>query len=97
MDFVDLQGSSGQTYRFRKWPENGQHPPMAGNFALVRTRTAEVLRVGVVDNLSEVKAQTGELQDGVALFTRLNVSRALREAEHLDLATAYPASKSAAA
>jgi hypothetical protein len=97
MDFVDLQGASGQTYRFRKWPPAGHHLPIAGNFALVRTRTREVVGLGIVDNLADVRSQIGDLQPGVAVYTRLNVSRAHREAEHLDLVAAHPASQSAVA
>jgi hypothetical protein len=97
MDFVDLKGASGQTYRFRKWPPSGHHQPIAGNYVIVRTRTRQVVALGVVDNLAEARSQLGALQPGVAIYTRLNVSRAHREAEHLDLATAYPASQSAAA
>jgi hypothetical protein len=97
MDFVDLHGASGQTYRFRKCPPSGQHQPIAGNYAHVRTRTRELLALGVIDNLAEVRRQVGELPPGVAIYTRLNVSRAHREAEHLDLAEAHPGSQSAAA
>jgi hypothetical protein len=95
MDFVDLQGASGQTYRFRQWPPGGHHQPIAGNYALVRTRA--VVGLGVADNLAEVCGHVGALPQGVAIYTRLNVSRARREAEHLDLAAAHPGSQSAAA
>ena len=97
MDFVDLQGASGQTYRFRKWPPTGHHLPIAGNYALVRARGREVVGLGVVDNLAEARSQVGALPPGVAIYTRLNVSRAQREAEHADLAAAHPAPKSVAA
>lgn len=97
MDFVDLQGASGQTYRFRRWPPTGHHLPIAGNYALVRTRGREVVGLGVLDNLAEARSQVGALQPGVALYTRLNVSRAHREAEHADLAAGHPAPKSVAA
>jgi hypothetical protein len=97
MDFVDLQGASGQTYRFREWPPSGHHQPIAGNYVFVRTRTREVVALGVVDNLADVKRHAGELPQGVAIYTRLNVSRTHREAEHLDLAAAHPGSQSAAA
>jgi hypothetical protein len=97
MDFVDLQGASGQTYRFRKWPPAGHHLPIAGNYALVRTRRREVVGLGVVDNLAEARSQVGELQSGVAIYTRLNVSRSHREAEHADLEAAFGGVRSAAA
>ncbi len=69
MDFVDLQGASGQSYRFRKWPETDQHSPTAGNYALVRVRNREVLALGVVDDLSEVAGQTRDLPPGAAIYT----------------------------
>lgn len=97
MEFVDLQGASGQTYRFRKWPPTGHHLPIAGNYALVLTRTREVVALGLVDNLAELRRELGDLATGVAIYTRLNVSRALREADHLDLAAAHPGLQSAAA
>jgi hypothetical protein len=53
--------------------------------------------LGVMDDLSEVKSQTRGLQPGVANFTRLNVSRAVREAELADLAGQHTASDAAVA
>jgi hypothetical protein len=97
MDFVNLQGGCGKAYRFRKWPATGRHLPIAGNVALARTRTRQVVQLGVVDTFAEARHHIAEFQPGVAVYTRLNVSRAHREAEHLDFAAAYPASKSVAA
>jgi hypothetical protein len=97
MEFVDLQGASGQGYRFRRWPRSGQHTPMAGQYVILHTRTREVLALGALDNLALAIAQLGELATGTALFTRLNVSRAHREADHADLAAAYPAQAASAA
>lgn len=85
MDFIDIPGASGNPYRFRRWPTSGAHPPIAGNFALVAERTRKVLAVGVADDLSRVLQDLGALPSGAALFTRLNVARRLREAEHADL------------
>src|SRR6266545_1931379 len=89
MDFVDLHGASGQAYRFRAWPTNGRHPPMAGNYVILRARPLEVVEVGTLDNLADARSHVGELGPGVGLFTRLNVSRAYREADHADLAAAH--------
>ena len=32
-DFIDLQGASGASYRFRRRPEGAAHLPTAGNYA----------------------------------------------------------------
>jgi hypothetical protein len=97
MEFIDLHGASGQAYRFRAWPTVGAHPPMAGAFAIVRSRGREVIAVGMLDNLADAPGQAAKHQPGVELFTRLNVSRAHREAENADLAAAYAASSTSAA
>jgi hypothetical protein len=91
MDFVDLQGASGQVYRFRRWPDGG-HPPIAGNYAVVRRRDHQLVALGVSENLAEAQTKLTRLEGGLEAFTRLNVSRAHREAEHADLSTAYPRS-----
>ena len=85
MDFIDISGASGNSYRFRRWPTSGVHPPIAGNFALVAERTRRVLAVRVADDLSRVRQDLDGLPRRTALFTRLNVARCQREAEHADL------------
>jgi hypothetical protein len=89
MDFVDLQGASGQVYRFRRWPD-GRHPPIAGNYAVVRRKDHQLVALGVSENLAEAQTKLMLVESGLEAFTRLNVSRARREAEHADLSTAYP-------
>lgn len=87
--FIDLRGASGQAYRFRLWPEGEAHPPIAGNFAIVQDGASpKVLVVGVSNDLSGARPKTRDRSGHI--YTRLNVSRALREAEHADLAAAYP-------
>jgi len=89
--FVDLQGASGATYRFRAWPQTGQSP-IAGNFAVVETgaRGLKVRMVGVTNDLSraESHAQAAGLGSG-RLFVRLNVARATRHLEHEDIVAQY--------
>jgi hypothetical protein len=51
MDFIDIRGVSGTAYRFRRWPDNGAHPPIAGNFAVV-TPGGTIVSLGVLDDLS---------------------------------------------
>src|SRR5438067_11786881 len=90
MDFIDIPGASGTAYRFRRWPSSGSHPAIAGNFVVVAENTRKVLAVGVIDDLSRVRAELEHLPRGAALFTRLNVVRREREAEHSDLTQQNP-------
>lgn len=82
--FIDLQGASGATYRFRAWPEAGQ-TPMAGNFVVIggEARSIHVVAAGITNDLSRAPTATGVSAD--ALFVRLNVSRRTRVSEHEDL------------
>ena len=89
-EFVDLRGASGTFYRFRLWPEGGAHPPIAGNYILLRQEAEgiKVLLAGVTGDLSQAanEARKALAKDPSArLYTRLNVARALRNAEHDDI------------
>jgi hypothetical protein len=101
-EFVDLRGASGTLYRFRLWPEGGAHPPIAGNYIVLREEASglKVLLAGVTSDLSQaaVEARKAMAKDAAArLYTRLNVARAVRTAEHDDLVAEYkPAAVSAA-
>ena len=56
-EFVELQGASGANYRFRLWPGDNAHPPIAGNYVVVLD-TAEglvILEVNVSEDLSLVR------------------------------------------
>jgi hypothetical protein len=93
-EFVDLRGASGTFYRFRLWPEGGAHPPIAGNYVVVRDDPAglKVMLAGVTGDLSQaaVESRKALTKDAQArLYTRLNVARALRLAEHEDIATEH--------
>ena len=89
-DFIDLEGASGAKYRFRLWPDGTPHLPTGGNFVYVRQeqRGFTVLVVGESNDLSQARAQWPEAvrRGATHAFTRLNVSRAVRTAEHQDLA-----------
>ena len=91
MDFIDISGASGATYRFRIWPEGGGHLPVAGNFVLVREARypVDVVVIGVTNDLSRARSAAGA-KDGDRVYTRLNVARATREAEHDDMIAQYP-------
>lgn len=88
MDFVDVTGASGTAYRFRRWPGAGRHPPIAGNYVLVVERGRKILACGMLEDLSHASRLLAP--KGAALFTRLNIARQVREAEHLDIAAGHP-------
>jgi hypothetical protein len=96
-DFIDLDGASGATYRFRLWPEGAPHQPIAGNYVCVRPDAArpggyQVTYVGETTDLSRARIELPKSlkAPGVLIYTRLNVSRAIRTAEHEDLAARHP-------
>lgn len=90
---IDLRGASGATYRFRLWADGASHPPTAGNYACVRFDRGrmEILGVGDALDLSRVRdALPKRLRESPPLiYTRLNVARATRAAEHEDLVTVH--------
>jgi hypothetical protein len=93
-EFVDLRGASGTFYRFRLWPEGGAHPPMAGNYMVLLDRDGvyEALLAGVTADLSRAADEARKVLAKSAdarLYTRLNVARAVRMAEHEDIVAAY--------
>jgi hypothetical protein len=93
-EFVDLRGASGTFYRFRLWPEGGAHPPIAGNYIVVRDEAAglKVLLAGVTGDLSQAAAESRKIlarETQSRLYTRLNVARAVRVSEHDDIVEEY--------
>lgn len=90
--FLDLVGASGAAYRFRLLPDGQAHVPIAGNYVVVRPRGegVKVVAVAATEDLSRAAGeQPAEIRRGASLYTRLNVARATREAEHADLAARY--------
>ncbi|WP_133255027.1 hypothetical protein [Phenylobacterium hankyongense] len=93
-EIVDLRGGSGRTYRFRLWPEGAAHTPMAGNYVVLREEPAgfTVVLAGTSEDLSGARTKWRKAardQSSTHVFTRLNVSRAVRVAEHDDLVAHY--------
>jgi hypothetical protein len=93
-EFVDLLGASGTFYRFRLWPEGGAHPPIAGNYVVAREEASElkVLLAGVTADLSQAATEARKAlakSPDARVYTRLNVARAVRVAEHDDIVAAY--------
>jgi len=98
--FLDLKGASGAAYRFRLLPKGHAHVPMAGNYVLVRPRGegVKVVVVAATNDLARVlEEQPPEVRRGAHVYTRLNVARAVREAEHADLQAHYAAELAPAA
>ena len=92
-DFLDLQGASGASYRFRAWPPGGAHLPAAGNYVVVKAVAAgiKVIVAGASRDLSQVRASlsASARRKDAHLYTRLNISRAPRQAEHQDIVAHY--------
>ncbi|WP_293898315.1 hypothetical protein [Phenylobacterium sp.] len=92
-DFIDFQGASRARYRFRIWAEGAAHLPVAGNYVYVREEPEgfKVLTVGQTNDLSKARGEwTKATRRGAThVFTRLNVARAVRIAEHEDIAGHY--------
>ena len=89
-DFIDLPGASGASYRFRLWPEGRAHQPIAGNFVCVRAGEGgayKVIHVGESTDLSRIRFELPKplRAADVLVYTRLNIARAARSAEHEDL------------
>jgi hypothetical protein len=93
-DFIDLLGASGSTYRFRPLPESGDHLPVAGNYVVVREEPESftLVRAAVADDLSKAWQNLKGLPGApgsLRLYTRLNVTRSVRQAEHDDIVARY--------
>jgi hypothetical protein len=92
-DFLDLKGASGAEYRFRVWAEGAAHLPVAGNYVFLKEEPEgfKVLFVGATNDLSRARNDWPKVakRGATHVFTRLNVSRAVRLAEHEDLVAGY--------
>lgn len=92
MDFLDVPGASGAAYRFRR-ADPRELPATAGNLLLVAGEGAarRYLLCGMARSLERAGPAIHERLAGVgdaALFIRLNVARAVREAELADIVAA---------
>ncbi|WP_309606114.1 hypothetical protein [Phenylobacterium sp.] len=88
----ELAGKSGARYRYSALEEERFLPPAGANFVIARLTKegATVIFAGETDNLAnQVWRQALEKARGAyadaAVLTRLNVTRAVREAERVDL------------
>jgi hypothetical protein len=96
-DFIDLQGASGASYRFRRRAEGASHLPTAGNYVLVQEAANgfKVLTVGASTDLSLIRppGKPRSNRKPAHLFTRLNIARSARTFEHEDLVAHYKPSE----
>jgi hypothetical protein len=92
-DFIDLKGASGAVYRFRRWDAGTPHLPIAGNYVYVREAGEgfKVILAGLTNDLSTCRAGLSKAapRKAAQVYTRLNVSRITRHAEHDDLVAGY--------
>jgi hypothetical protein len=90
----DFEGESGELYRFRQIPEPQFLPGAGGNFICARAegKTVSVVTMGAASDLRAAlslcdKAMREQQADRV--YIRLNISGAVRRAEHEDLVARY--------
>jgi hypothetical protein len=95
--FIDLEGASGATYRFRLWEAGAPHQPIAGNYVCVRSEgdTYAIVSVGETMDLSRLREGLSKRvrETTTHVYTRLNVARAIRCAEHEDLSARHGGAK----
>lgn len=93
---IDLAGASGARYRYSPMDENRFLPPAGANYVIaeITEEGANVVFAGETDNLAS-QTWRADLEKarsqyaGVQVLTRLNVTRAVREAERRDLIEHY--------
>ena len=88
----EIAGKSGARYRYTPLEEDRFLPSQAANYVIARLTKegAAVVYAGETDNLAnqawrETLAKARADYPGVKILTRLNVTRAIREAELGDL------------
>ena len=94
-EVIDLKGASGQVYRFQLCRESSQLLPVGGNYVLVRdgidgprvvyAGESNDLRNGLQSKWRQANEEVGQTW----IYTRLNVTERVRQAEQADVAAAY--------
>ena len=93
---IDLAGASGARYRYSPLDENRFLPPAGANYVIAELTEegANVVYAGETDNLAS-QTWRSDLEkarrkySAATVLTRLNVTRAVREAERADLIEHY--------
>ena len=93
---IELAGASGARYRYSSMDENRFLPPAGANYVIAKVTKegAEVVYAGETDNLASQSwrsqlEKARETYGDATILTRLNVTRAVREAERIDLIEQY--------
>jgi len=88
----EIAGKSGARYRYTPLEEDRFLPSQAANYVIARVTKEgpSVIYAGETDNLAsqawrETLAKARANYPGAKILTRLNVTRAIREAERIDL------------
>jgi uncharacterized protein related to proFAR isomerase len=93
---IEFAGKSGARYRYTPLEEDRFAPPAGANFVIaeVKPEGASIVYAGETDNLAN-QAWRAPLEEARKLYAnasvlmRLNVTRAIREAERADLVEQY--------
>ncbi len=94
-DQIDCRSTSGEYLRFALFKEGRPLSPMAGNFVYVagEDEAMEVVYVGETDNLAKHAqdrwAEAERAFGAGGLYTRLNITAAVRRREHAELLHVY--------
>jgi len=93
---IDLAGKSGARYRYVPMEEERFLPPAGANYVIAELTKdgARVVYAGETDNLANqtwrpTLEQARQTYSKAKILTRLNVTRAVREAERIDLIQQY--------
>ena len=93
---IELAGASGAHYRYSPIDENRFLPPAGANYVIAEITDdgTTVVYAGETDNLAnqtwrQALERARQKIAGATVLTRLNVTRAVREAERRDLIDAY--------
>ncbi len=95
-DIIDVKGASGAVYRFTRFRDGNPLSAMGGNYIYAREEAggSVIVHAGEAQNLLTGaaldwdRAVREHAADG--LFTRLNISEAVRRREHADIINAGP-------
>jgi hypothetical protein len=93
---IELAGKSGARYRYTPLEEDRHLPPAGANFVIAELTPEgpSIVYAGETDNLAsfawrQALEEARKTKPHVKLLTRLNVTRAVREAERADLVEQY--------
>jgi uncharacterized protein related to proFAR isomerase len=93
---IELAGKSGARYRYSPLEEDRFAPPAGANYVIAELTAdgASIVYAGETDNLAnqswrETLEEARKTYVHATVLTRLNVTRAVREAEREDLVEQY--------